>query len=252
MRRDSKHQPTDRDLGSRRVHTLFDQVMERRTKLRRHLETDASNARTFPLSCRSRFESSQILSRTGRSTVTRESPGHERAAMEHRVGDGVGCSCVARFWILAVGLGLSGMARAVRSLGVVMAMPVVLNVLLWPAIQILRDLVQRGESRRFAIGFLVSGTFALLVSTTLVAALHRDILPMLVRVLEPIIEPTPSSLPRDLRVICWCIGIASVLAIPPLVLAAVGGALNHRFGGFTIVTPRRLEQARQAEGGTAE
>jgi hypothetical protein len=138
------------------------------------------------------------------------------------------------------------------SLAIVIAMPVMLNVLFWPAILIVRDLIRRDECGPFVAGFLVFGTLALVVVTTLVAIFYRAILLPVINLLEPFLDAIRTSTSPEIRPVCAVILISLVLAAPQLVLAFLGGVLNQQFGGIRIVTRRRLEQVRWVESASAD
>jgi hypothetical protein len=122
------------------------------------------------------------------------------------------------------------------------ATPIMLNVLGVCVFLMIRALVRLGECGPALCGFFVAGMVAMIVVTVCTMIFPDPIFDPIVAVIQPLFEPFKERMSGESAEVLATMIVSVVLTVPQLVFALIGGLLNRRLGGFTVVTGRRLRR----------
>jgi hypothetical protein len=117
--------------------------------------------------------------------------------------------------------------------------PIMLNILGVAGFVMIRSLVRHGECGPFLTGFLVTGTVAMIVVTACHMMFPDPIFDPIDAVIRRGFEPFRERMSDEKAEVLGTMIVSVVLTLPQLLCALVGGLLNRRLGGFTVVTARR-------------
>jgi hypothetical protein len=124
--------------------------------------------------------------------------------------------------------------------------PLPVGILVVGALIITRDLIRRGECGPFLAGFVVCGLGVLFLFEACAVVFASWFHAFFGGAIRPILRPLETN-EDALRAVAYAL-LTLLFSLRQLLVALVGGALNQKVGGFTVVTMRRLGRPGVANG----